>query len=278
MEFEAPTPFDEALRAVLEKGLLPTSLDSKALRELQGELKRRAVFSARVTQAEILDEIKSQVADLASGATKGASYTRAKSQLLAAIKRTGYAPNEDEKGGITDPTSDRRLSLIIETNVRDSQGHGTFVAGNDPVALDINPGQELVRVGNPEKPRDWSARWEAALAATTRDGATSGPRFVALKNHPVWQALGDGAGGYDDTLGNPWPPFAFLSSMAVIVVSREDCVELGILDEETRVPSAEEIGLNDSLGADAARFSPELLKALEGNPELHVVDGVLGLR
>lgn len=279
MEFDAPISFDEAVKFVAAKKLLPTSLDSKALRALEGDLKRRSVFSARVTQADILTDLQTQVEALASGAEIGSSFTRSKELLLKAIRSTGYAPSEDDAGGIKDLTSNARLDLMIRTNVLDTQGYGSFVAGNDPVALDVNPALELVRFGNPRAPREWNERWKAAVQATTQDGATDGSdRLIALKGHPVWQALGDGAGGYEDTLGNPWTPFAFGSTMGTLAVSRDECEELGLLAEDAINPGEETPGLNESLSADGSRFSPALLAALGANPDLAVVDGVLGVR
>jgi len=55
--------------------------------------------------------------------------------------------------------------------------------------------------------------------------------MIALKDSPIWQALGDGAGGYRDTLGNPYPPFAFSSGMAWRGVRRERCIEMGLIGE-----------------------------------------------
>jgi len=56
-------------------------------------------------------------------------------------------------------------------------------------------------------------------------------RMVALKSSGVWQSLGDGAGGYDDTLGNPFAPFAFNSGFGTDGVPYKECVELGLLKD-----------------------------------------------
>ena len=52
--------------------------------------------------------------------------------------------------------------------------------------------------------------------------------MVALKSSPIWQALGDGVGGFKDTLGNPYPPFAYSSGMGWTDISRRECAELGL--------------------------------------------------
>ncbi len=54
--------------------------------------------------------------------------------------------------------------------------------------------------------------------------------MIALKSSGVWQALGDGAGGYTDTLGNPFAPFAFNSGYGTDGIPYNECVKLGLLD------------------------------------------------
>lgn len=83
-------------------------------------------------------------------------------------------------------------------------------------------------MGSPRMPRtDWPARWRAAGEECGWEGA-SREDFVALKGSPIWQALGDGAGGFRDTLGNPFPPFAYSSTMAWEPVDRGECAALGL--------------------------------------------------
>ena len=93
-------------------------------------------------------------------------------------------------------------------------------------------------------PRDWAARWKAAGESVGWDGAS--PDFgnmVALKASPIWQALGDGAGGYRDTLGNPYPPFAFSSGMAWRRVRRDRCIALGLIGEHERPPVPQKVSV-----------------------------------
>ncbi|MBR2939389.1 MAG: hypothetical protein IKC15_05980, partial [Kiritimatiellae bacterium] len=76
---------------------------------------------------------------------------------------------------------------------------------------------------------DWDRRWAAAGAATGWQGACSDD-YVALKDSPIWAALGEGAGGFRDAIGNPFPPFAFGSGMSWARVSRAEAAELGLVD------------------------------------------------
>ena len=92
-------------------------------------------------------------------------------------------------------------------------------------------------------PRDWELRWQDALDACGDEKASDcfdeTGRMVALKSSPIWQALGDGEGGYTDTLSNPYPPFAFESGMGWESVSREEAEELGLIEPGEEVKPAE---------------------------------------
>ena len=94
------------------------------------------------------------------------------------------------------------------------------------------PAWELIRHGQRRVPRDWPARWKSAGDAVGWVGASRDfGRMVALKDSPIWQALGNGVGGYDDALGNPYPPFAIGSGMNWLGVDRRDCIKMGLIGE-----------------------------------------------
>lgn len=94
----------------------------------------------------------------------------------------------------------------------------------------------------PDPDNSWEARWQAACDAAGDDDASNAfadtGRMVALKSSGVWQALGDGAGGYEDTLGNPYYPFAFNSSRVTEEVDGEDAEALGLLDKGEKAEPA----------------------------------------
>lgn len=91
------------------------------------------------------------------------------------------------------------------------------------------PAWRLARIGYREIPRkDWYARWTAAGASIGWTGACMSD-YVALKTSPIWQALGEGAGGYKDTWGNPYPPFAIDSGMGWYPVGEEESFNLGLI-------------------------------------------------
>lgn len=161
-----------------------------------------------------------------------------------------------------------KLDFKIQVATEVAQGAGRHITDNyDQAELDQWPALELLRVYSREIPRgeenssrirednDWPSRWTfAATQAGDTDAARilqDTGRMIALKASPIWQALGDGAGGYDDTLGNPFPPFAFNSGMDVDGVSRQDCIDLGLLREGDNVQGAE-IDFANLFGLEAA--------------------------
>src|SRR6266704_2618600 len=204
MSLDAPTSFAAALDFVKSKVGLPTSLTSAQLREIEAALLRRATFSARVMQADILNGLNGILEQIASGQLDRAS---ARVALRDFVDASDYVAPEGEEGTITDLTTEGRLNLVIDTNSAQAAGYGAFVTRQDPLLLDMYPCNELVRVGFRKVPRDWPERWDEA-GGELYDG-----RMIATTDDEVWQGIGDGEGGYDDTLGNPYPPFAFNSGM-----------------------------------------------------------------
>ena len=100
--------------------------------------------------------------------------------------------------------------------------------------------------------------------------------MIALKGAEVWQNLGDGEGGYEDTLGLPYPPFAFNSGMWVEDISREEAIGLGLLSGDDVVEPAPDRGWGDSLQAGVKGLSDALQQALlQATPGTRIIDGIL---
>lgn len=148
-----------------------------------------------------------------------------------------------------------------------ANGAQQFLAQNfDQTRLDEFPALELHRVYDREVPRgfrygkggaivpdpgqDWPSRWRAAAQESGDEIAArilrETGRMIALKSSGIWPALGNGAGGYDDALGNPFAPFAINSGFDTDEVSREDAVALGLMGgddeaEPSKISTHEEI-------------------------------------
>jgi hypothetical protein len=237
-----PTPFSEALDARAVRSVLPSSGVTADFAKLAPEIKERAMFSATVTSAELLQKINDLVESILSGETDQATARLGVKTLLADM---GYEPDPDQAGGLQDLSSDQRINLQLETNVDTARGYGWWAQGQNAAVLDEFPAQELVRFSVPKggesAERDWAERWEE-VGGQFYDG-----RMIALKNSEIWNALGDPS-VFPDGLGNPYPPFAFNSGMNVRDVSRDEAEQLGLLARNTTIlPQSR--GFNETLQA-----------------------------
>lgn len=259
MKFGAPMPFAEAVKQLAARKVLPTELSSAELRAIDAGLRRQSFFSARTVLEDYLEEAKQAVMSilnpeqvLREGATQtvteGFNPATARQHLKEVLDGLGYFPGRDEIGTIKDLSSDARINLVVKTNVELSQGAGSFVRQNaDADVVDLWPALELVRYEEKKEPRDWPMRWRIAAQVAGDPMAVAAlelhGRMAALKSSGIWQALGDGAGGFEDTLGNPYPPFAFASGMWTDEVSREEAVAMGLIGEdETARPAVFDLG------------------------------------
>ena len=222
------------------KDLLPTRLGSGEIREsIAADILRRSVFSARMECARHLARLRDTLAALSAGEIDEAD---ARARLLASLAEMGHSPLDG--GGIANPASVRRLELVLSTN-RQMAASVARLSGETPATLAQWPAWRLTRAEGRGAPRDdWQRRWKAAGDAVGWEGArrTSGlyPDWdmAALKSSPVWEALGNGAGGFRDALGNPYPPFAYGSGLDWEDVDADGGRALGLLadGEEAGAP------------------------------------------
>jgi hypothetical protein len=257
--FRTPLPFQEALDSREVRSLLPTDFRTQLLAEIPAELRERATFAAGVTNIEFLQRISDAVDDLASGRVDRATKRAELKKLGAALD---YRPVEGEEGTLTDLSSDRRLNLILDTNLEMAQGYGQWAQGQDPAVLDQWPAQELVRVRDSRVPRNWAGRW-ADAGGEFFDG-----RMIALKNDRIWTRL--------SRFGLPYPPFDFNSGMDVRDIDRDEAVDLGLTDRDTELlPQSRDFNtdLQASPEVRDAALKEALLESLDGLAEF--VGGVL---
>jgi len=256
MAFTSPVPFREALQSREVKALLPTTLSSRQIMRLAPELRERAAFSASTANAGYLQRISDvihRVLDphtvIRDGrpVTEGLDVATARLTLKEALKEIGYQPDPAKRGTIQDLSSDRRLNLIIKTNVEMAQGYGNWQQGQ--ATLDAFPAQELFRAEDREEPRDWLQRWRGA-GGRVFDGG----RMIALKNDPIWTEI--------SAFGLPYPPFDFGSGMDVRDIDRDEAVALGLLGPDDQVEPADR-GFNDDLELSNPARDAKLRAALQ---------------
>lgn len=136
-----------------------------------------------------------------------------------------------ERAAAVFAASEAKLDFVMKTQRRMAQSLGQLAA-QTPGQIARYPAWRLVRGGTRRIPRDdWNRRWIAAGSETGWQGACRDD-YVALKDSPIWAALGQGAGGFRDAIGNPFPPFAFGSGMTWQRVSRDECAALGLVEED----------------------------------------------
>ena len=204
---------------ILRKALVGSNLDSRQWNRVQAAIRNRAFFSSQVARLDILAALRDRAAEYAERGVDASEFRKLLRRDLEALR---YAPKPGEENTIKDLFSKARLDAILETNAAQARGWIEHVDGMSAGAFAAFPAQEFVRVEQREKPRDdWPQRWRAA------GGRFFDGRMVAMKDDPVWQNLGD-AGPF----GNPYPPFDWGSGMGVMDVSREEAVELGLVDAD----------------------------------------------
>lgn len=269
MIFSTPTPFSEALQAAEVKSVLPTTASSAELMDLAPELRERAFFMARADNAfhvgrvqEIIDNILQPEA-AAPGQYMDAG--KARLEITKALTRIGYQPDPGERGTIKDLSSDSRINLILDTQVKMAQGYGYHQQGQDLAVLDAFPAQELFREEDRNEPRDWFARW------TQAGGRVFDGRMIAPKNDPVWVAI--------STFGLPYPPFDFNSGMGVMDVDRQEAEALGVIASDQTI-APETRNFNEDIEISAPDRQDALFTALlqSMGDAAEFVDGALRLK
>lgn len=244
-------PFETAVQSLARRGVLPTALNSADLRAMGAAFHRQNFTSAQTLITDLLEAYKTKIAALINPTTEQRA-DRVTPENPQGNVTTGPNPatvraeikallGSDGSGGLSDLGSDARVNLVIKTNTELAQGAGFAIQSNDPAVLEAFPCWELYRLEAKRDPRDWEQRWRLCASVVGDVDAArvldSTGRMVARKDSPIWQALGDGEDGSTDTLGNPYPPFAFNSGMWTRNVSFDDAAALGLVDLNTTVRS-----------------------------------------
>lgn len=272
MIFNAPISFEEALKLNAVKTALGTSLTSAQMRavldRLPEAIRRRALFSATMENAKVINRLGELVDEMVKGELGGA---KARESLKEFMVDSGITTAPGTDGTIKDFLGADRLNLMLQTNEDVASGYGQFVQRQDADALDSFPALELFRLEDRKDPRDWEARWMEAVSASGdgKAGAAlqEGGIMAALNDSPIWDMLGS---LWDDSLGNPFAPFAFNSGMWTRPVSREQAIELGLMEESDTVKPREIPDFNATFKMSKPDMREDLFAALTK----HLGDGV----
>src|SRR4051794_22895899 len=111
MVLTKPVPFAEGLQTREVRSLLPTDLRTADFGNIPEQLRARSVFSAYVTQAEILQQGSDSIRAIENGESDIATQRVALRDVAIAM---GYQPPQGEAGGLADFRSGARLNLFLE--------------------------------------------------------------------------------------------------------------------------------------------------------------------
>jgi len=231
MIFDKPIPFAEAIASRKVKKLLPTSAGSAEIARLAPAIRERAMFSAKIENANFLAKADRLINGIVSPSSAQGSVpgrespfnaVEARAELKRYLASISYQPDPKKAGGLEDLSSDTRLDLIIKMNTDMAHGAGQFARQNDPAILDDIPCLELVRDEERKEKRDWIARWRSHGGKLYGGG-----RMIARKDDPIWSAISE--------FGNPYPPFDYNSGMGVESVFRDEAEKLGVIKRSSVV-------------------------------------------
>lgn len=241
-----PSPYGStasaAFKLARERAVFPTWMGTAEIRGLARAIKERAVFSARTTNAVYLDELKQRIERYLANGYDG-DLAKLRLELKDILTRlqydpvTGFPGDEElgippaHAGSLQDFSSDRRINLILDTQLKLMAGKGQEQQGLGAAALDLFPAYELVRIESRRVPREWLRDWEIAAenvdwAGVSKEAFKQG-RMIALKISPVWPAVGSSA-LFPDALDVSHPPFRFGSGMGWEVKGRDEAERWGL--------------------------------------------------
>jgi hypothetical protein len=240
--------FVEALAHFVAKRILPTTFTSQEMRAVDASIRRQSFWSAQNNLAEILADEKGKILSilqpkqearegLEHTVTVGFNPAYARQAIKEHFRAIHYDPGEDLRGTIQDLSGDKRINLVVDTNVKLAHGAGHFVQGNlDPNVVDLWPAWEFIRAVHRKEPRDWEGPNGLWLNACRRAGDDSAirvyaktGRMCALKSSGVWIEISDPdytPGG----IGEPYDPAAFGTGMVREEMSREETEDVGLLE------------------------------------------------
>ena len=229
---------------------------------VEAQVRERAFFMAGVENARILQEFKDAAHEIAAGKL---TTNEARKRLRGALRAAGYEPAEDERGGIHDLSSRRRMEVTLRTNVDMARG---WMQREQMKKDKSQPGLRLYRAQDAQNPRNWAERWKAAATEVDWQGVARGGQMVALIESPIWEKL--------SRFGQPYPPFDFGSKMRVRAVPYAECEKLGLVGDGDFVAGDTEEEIDDfatdpveKMGDEMPGLSAERLEVALDSPMNH---------
>lgn len=251
MKFVKAMPFTEAVDKLGDKTPIGSAMLSAEWQDVPVALRERAFFSSQVESIRFLqrgrdaltDFLTSAREDLESGDTALSMASRAQFVELMrqfALKE-GMGPLDEElAGGLRDITSERRLSLIFNTQVRQANDYGYYRQGMQENVLNEFPAQRFIRVVDVKQERESHVPYEGQ---------------VFLKTDPVWVKI-------NADFGVPWGPWGWGCGHDVQDEDRDTAVELGLMKPGEQLEPEVKF-FNENLRASASTLDQDLLEKLK---------------
>lgn len=243
--------FNQAFASFSRRENLPAALTSEEWSSVPSEIRERAFFMSRVTDAEILQRFREGVEEVVSN-QKG--IVTVEKEISFWLRDRGYKPPEGKEGTLQDLSSLGRIMVVLRTNQRMARGHANWVRMQ--TGIRAFPCRRFIRISPRDEPRDWETRWNEAKAATADTPGVHPTEKVALVNHPIWSAL--------SRFDQPYSPYDWGSGMGDEPVSRTDALALGMKLDPNNDPLQKPIHrtMNDGLEASPEMSDPIMRDAL----------------
>lgn len=243
--------FNQVFQSFSRRENLPAALTSEEWSSVPSEIRERAFFMSRVTDAEILQRFREGTEDVIAG-RKG--LVTVEKEISFWLRDKGYKPPDGKAGSLQDLSSLKRIMVVLRTNTDMARGHAAWVRLQ--TGIRAFPCRRFIRISPREEPRDWEARWNEAKAATANMAGVHPTEKVALVNHPIWRAL--------SRFDQPYAPYDWGSGMGDEPVSRTDALALGIKLDPNNDPMQKPIHrtMNDGLEVSPQISDPVMREAL----------------
>lgn len=254
MIYDQPLPPEDALD-FLNKILAPSPLTSSEWQDVPAELRARAFFSSQVESAQFLQAARGSLqnflannrdepdADGTPGALKAGSRAAFVDQMQTFLADNGVPRTT---GGLTDITSQGRLGLIFNTQVRQANDYGYWKGGMDGDKLNEFPASRFIRVIEVKEPRFNHELYQGK---------------VFLKTDPVWYLK------INQDFGVPWGPWGWGCGHDVEDVDRDEAEALSLIEPGVDATAAQQRGpawkFNTGLVASAKNLDPDLIQKLK---------------
>jgi hypothetical protein len=234
ISFGEPAPLQDAVDSLGKRTPLGAMLSSQEWERVPREIKKVSFWAARVTEEQILAEMQRRLLQAVKQERDGLSPAgrlmdrgRFVIEMQDVLRRAGYQPDPDKRGGLQDLSSSRRLSLIWEMQMAMARGHAADKARKSEVALKRAPAQELIRGMQRRHERQWPQIWREhggtfyGKPGDNPDYPDAPGRMIALVTDPIWRAI--------SRFDLPFPPLDWGSGMVLKSIRRREAMELGVV-------------------------------------------------